>query len=171
MRHQAIDRAYHWLNALAVVVLMFTGFLPKVGFNFNWIDIHWLSGVFLICLTLFHIYRAIFKLDTRSMNIGLKDFNLDKNNKYNLLQKLVHIWFSVLILLIIISGIVMAFKADVIGVNRNPYILEEQTWGWIYLLHGLVSVMLLAFTMIHIYFNLRKENRAYLRSMLFNKRS
>jgi hypothetical protein len=31
--------------------------------------------------------------------------------------------------------------------------------------------MILAFTMIHIYFNLRKENRAYLLSMIFNKPS
>jgi formate dehydrogenase subunit gamma len=150
---------------------MVTGFLPKVGFSFNWIDAHWLVGVFLIGLTLFHIYRVIFKLDTRSMNIALSDFKSEKNDKYNLVQKLVHQWFSLLIILIIISGSAMALKADVIGVNRNPYIFEEQTWGWIYLLHGLVSVMILAFTMIHIYFNLRKENRAYLLSMIFNKPS
>ena len=169
MRHQITDKIFHWLNAIVVIVLMVTGFLPKLGLSFNWPNFHWLAGILLLLLTLFHMYRAIFRLESKAMNIGMSDLKYDSSRKYNFTQKGIHLIFSALILLIIMTGFLMALKADVVGITRNAYIFEEHTWGWIYALHGLVSLMLLSFVMIHTYFNLRKENRVYLLSMLFYK--
>src|SRR5688500_8531011 len=69
MRHRLVDRLYHWLMALAVLVLMGTAFLPILGIQFAWVDIHWISGVLLTVLVLFHIIRSIIWQDWRSMMI------------------------------------------------------------------------------------------------------
>src|SRR5689334_17634537 len=59
-RHKSIDRVYHWLMAAAMLILLVTAFLPILGIKFAWVDIHWITGLVLTVIVLFHIIRASF---------------------------------------------------------------------------------------------------------------
>ena len=62
-RHSLAARLFHWIMAAAMLVLLFTAFLPKVGVQFNWVTYHWIAGVVLTISILFHIVHATFYLD------------------------------------------------------------------------------------------------------------
>jgi thiosulfate reductase cytochrome b subunit len=66
----------------------------------------------------------------------------------------------------IATGLPMLARVDTPFWERDPYLLSASTWGVIYVLHGLAALVTLTLTMIHIYFGLLPEKRAYLRSML-----
>ena len=57
-RHRLVDRLYHWAMAACVLTLMATAFLPIVGIKFEWLTIHWTTGLVLAALVSFHIVRA-----------------------------------------------------------------------------------------------------------------
>src|SRR5580704_14084474 len=46
-RHSLPARMFHWIMAAAMFTLLFTAFLPKVGFQFAWVTYHWIAGVVL----------------------------------------------------------------------------------------------------------------------------
>jgi formate dehydrogenase subunit gamma len=183
MRHVLVDRAYHWLTAATVLVLMGTAFLPILGWKFDWVDIHWISGVLLTLLVLFHIVRALVWQDWRSMlAIGIADARdicrsargalggggppPARPGKYEPLQKLYHLAIALLLLAIIASGLLMLLKIDTQVWRRNPYWFSNDTWGIIYAVHGLAAMALVAMTMIHVYFALRPDEWYLTRSML-----
>ena len=60
----------------------------------------------------------------------------------------------------------MMVKIDTPFWERNIYLLEDGTWGIIYVLHGFAALSLITTVMLHIYFALRPEKLMYLRSML-----
>ena len=62
-RHSLAARSFHWIMASAMFVLLFTAFLPKVGFQFNWVTYHWIAGTVLAVSILFHIIHATFYMD------------------------------------------------------------------------------------------------------------
>jgi len=62
-RHSLTARLFHWIMAAAMFVLLFTAFLPKVGFQFNWVTYHWIAGSVLTVSILFHIIHAAFYMD------------------------------------------------------------------------------------------------------------
>ena len=37
LRHQAADRLYHWIMAVALLTCLFTAFLPILGWKFEWV--------------------------------------------------------------------------------------------------------------------------------------
>ena len=88
-RHKAIDRAYHWLMAVAMLILLVTAFLPILGLKFEWVGIHWVTGLVLAILVLFHIIRACFFQNFWAMMIDSTDLKapLAKPGKYDLAQK------------------------------------------------------------------------------------
>ena len=43
-RHAPIDRVFHWITALAVLLLMASAFLPILGLKFSWVPLHWITG-------------------------------------------------------------------------------------------------------------------------------
>ena len=49
---------------------------------------------------------------------------------------------------------------------RNPYLFADQTWGMVYVVHGLSSVSLVTLIIAHIYFGLRPEKRWITWSMI-----
>src|SRR5690554_5192907 len=57
-RHRLVDRLFHWGMAITVFVLLGTAFLPILGYRFEWVTIHWIAGIVLTALVLFHIIRA-----------------------------------------------------------------------------------------------------------------
>jgi formate dehydrogenase subunit gamma len=169
-RHDTIDRAFHWIMAGSVLVLIFTGIAPIVGIRIDWLDIHWIAGLVLTFVVIFHIIRAIFWQDFKAMLLGPADFKepFDENikpGKYSFEQKGMHWAMTVLVIAVIATGIILFLHINTPWWNR-PSVENEATLGIYFLLHGTATLGLIAFTAIHIYFAVRPEKRFYTRSMI-----
>src|ERR1700760_2474732 len=73
LRHHPIDRIYHWTMAAALLVCLFTAFLPILGWKFEWLTAHWIAGIVLTEVVLVHIVRATVFQDFWSMVVGPRD--------------------------------------------------------------------------------------------------
>jgi thiosulfate reductase cytochrome b subunit len=160
---------------------MGTAFLPIIGWKFEWVSLHWMSGVVLALLVLVHIVRALVWQDWRAMVVDVEDIRngwrgvvralgrggpaLGKPGKYKILQKLYHLAVAVLVLAIVASGLLMLLKIDTPLWRRNPYWFAPDTWGVVYSIHGFASMALVTLVMIHIYFALRPDEWWLTRSM------
>ena len=79
-RHSQVARMFHWIMAAAMLTLLFTAFLPKVGVQFPWVTYHWIAGAVLTVSILFHIFHASFWLDFWSIwpdRIDLNDATIE----------------------------------------------------------------------------------------------
>jgi len=181
IRHPALDRLYHWLMASCVLILMATAFLPILGIKFEWLDIHWVTGVVLAALIVIHIIRALFFQDWRNMWIGLRDLREmrrdlarlfgsriepPKPGKYDASQKLYHLGVAVVVLSVVCSGLLMLLKIDTPLWRRNPYLFSADTWGVIYVIHGMAAMTIVAIVIIHLYFTLMPNGWYMLRAMV-----
>ncbi len=165
IRHKLFDRLFHWLFAITIFILLGTGLLPRFGINFNWLVIHWVTGVILIVMILIHSCRSIFWKNFKVMIFKRNDFSSAKPGKYSLAQKLMHHFISLITLLGVVTGVLMLVRIDSPFWERNPYLLEAETWGWIYVFHGVSALVFVSTIMLHIYFSVRPEKNMYLRSM------
>jgi len=167
-RHKFVDRAYHWLMAASVLILLVTAFLPILGIKFEWVGIHWVTGLVLTVIVLFHIIRATVWQSFWSMMIDGTDLKAPfaKPGKYSLAQKLYHLAISVLILSTIATGLLMWRKVDTPFWQRDPYWLSTDSWGVVYAIHGLAAMALVTMIIIHVYFALRPDEWHLTRSML-----
>ncbi len=168
-RHAGIDRLFHWVTAVTMTLLLATSLLPIVGIRFPWVKIHWVSGLVLTLVVLFHILRAITvqKLSVIQLKgADLAEFSGKKPGKYSLPQKAMHLAWMLTILVAIATGIVMMVKAGTPVFHRNPYILTVKAWGILTLLHDLAALAALFLILVHVYFGLLPEKRMYLRSMV-----
>jgi cytochrome b subunit of formate dehydrogenase len=181
VRHRGIDRIYHWSMAAALLVCLFTAFLPIMGWKFEWVTPHWISGVVLTAVVLFHIVRATVFQDFWSIVVGPRDFvsawrmvrrclGQDappplRNAKYTLAQKLFHKLAATIVLGMIITGLLMLSKIDTWFWRRNPYWLADDQWGVVYAVHDVAAMALITLTMVHIYFALRPDEWWMTRSM------
>jgi cytochrome b subunit of formate dehydrogenase len=180
-RHNLLDRAYHWLMALCVFVLMATAFLPILGIKFQWLDIHWITGVALAALVLIHIVRALVFQDWRNMWIGRADLQEMWRGvarlfgsrqpallpgKYDAAQKLYHLGVAVVVLAVIGTGLLMLLKIDTPFWRRNPYWFSADTWGWVYVIHGFAAMAIVAIVIVHLYFALMPDSWYMLRAMV-----
>ncbi len=182
-RHSLTARLFHWIMAAAMLTLLFTAFLPKVGVEFNWVTYHWIASVVLTVSILFHIVHASFFLDFWSIwpdRVDLRDAMRrmqrfsgksapppDRFAKYPMDNKLYHAVIVLTGLTAIVTGVFMMFRVRTIFFPRNPYLFGDMTWGMMYVLHGLAGVGLIALIMVHIYFGLRPEKRAITKAMIF----
>src|SRR5262249_48806466 len=119
-RHLLVDRLYHWIMAGCVLTLLATAFLPIIGVKFDWLGLHWMTGVVLAVLVVYHMVRASIWQSLRSMVIDTGDIANGwrrlarffgapaapprKPGKYNGLQTLYHAGIAGLLLSIIASG-------------------------------------------------------------------
>lgn len=170
LRHAAIDRAFHWVMALSVFVLLATGVLPIIGVDFDWLTIHWVSGLVLTAAVALHVVRSIFWQRPADMWVGVKDLqepfdSAIKPGKYSFAQKGMHHVMSLLVLAVIVTGIALLWVIDTPWWERSNA-LEESTLGWMFVLHGLSTLGLIGFTALHVYFAVRPEKRFYTRSMI-----
>lgn len=169
-RHAPIDRVFHWVTALAVLLLLASAFLPILGVKFSWVQLHWITGVVLTVAVLFHTVRSTFFRRLRCMLIWprhLREFARHKKAaKYTLPQKLMHAVLGSAVLLATVTGVIMLAKVDTPFWKRDPYLLDASTWGIVYVLHGASALLILMLTLWHIYFSLLPEKRAYLRAMI-----
>lgn len=169
-RHDAIDRGFHWVMAGSVLVLILTGIAPIVGLRISWLNIHWIAGLVLTFVCVFHIIRAMFWQDFKSMLLGPADFKEPfdesiKPGKYSFEQKGVHWAMTVLVVAVVVTGVVLFLNINSPWWQR-PSVSDEGTLGIYFLLHGTATLGLIAFTAIHIYFAVRPEKRFYTRSMV-----
>src|SRR5262245_42336084 len=123
--------------AAAVLTLLGTGFLPILGWKFEWVTAHWIAGLVLAALVAWHIVRASAWLDFWSMVPGLEDVRSGwgtfreavgragpaplNPGKYSLLQKLYHVAIAAVVLALIATGLLMLLKIDTPLWRRNPY--------------------------------------------------
>jgi cytochrome b subunit of formate dehydrogenase len=181
-RHSRVARGFHWLMAASMLTLLFTAFLPKVGVEFDWVTIHWIAGTVLTASVVFHIIHASFWLDFWAIWPDKTDM-VDairrlrrffgqpvpaprRFAKYPFENKGFHASVIAAGLAVIGTGVCMMFRVRTIFFTRNPYLFTDVTWGWMYVLHGLAGVGLIALVVIHIYFGLRPEKRPITKSMI-----
>ena len=176
-RHKLIDRAFHWVMAAAMFALLITGFAPKLGISFEWLLIHWVAGLLLSLIVLGHIIRALFWQSLRSMWFTASDAtavssllgkgDAAKPGKYSLAQRLMHHAVTFFCLAAIATGLVMMAKIDSLLWTRDPYLISAETWGLVYVLHGLAALIFVSLIVLHVYFAIRPEKLFYLRAMAF----
>jgi cytochrome b subunit of formate dehydrogenase len=182
-RHSLVARLFHWIMAASMFTLLFTAFLPKVGFQFDWVTYHWIAGTVLTVSILFHIIHASFWLDFWAIWPDREDVTDSWKRvrrflgqsappprrfaKYPIENKLYHGAIIATGLSAIVTGIFMMFRVRTIFFRRNPYLFGDMTWGLMYVLHGLAGVGLIALVMVHVYFAVRPEKLAITKSMIF----
>jgi cytochrome b subunit of formate dehydrogenase len=183
-RHSFVSRAFHWLMATSMFALLLTAFLPKVGIRFNWVTIHWIAGLVLSALVLFHLVHASFFLDFMSIWPDKTDVRdsmrrlrraFGRNSplpgrfaKYPPENKLFHFLILCTGLAAIGTGLCMMKHVNTFGIFvRNPYVFGDLAYGLIYVLHGLAGVGLIALIMVHSYFGVRPEKLPITKSMVF----
>lgn len=182
-RHSLAARLFHWVMAAAMFTLLFTAFLPKVGYQFPWVTYHWIAGLVLIASIIFHIIHATFFLDFWSIWPDKIDIADARNRarlmmgeaaprphrfaKYPFENKMYHLIIVITGLAVSITGGFMLFRVRTPFLTRNPYLFGDMTWGMMYVLHGLAGVGLIALIMAHVYFALRPEKLAITKSMIF----
>lgn len=169
-RHDLTDRIFHWIMAISVFALLITGVLPIIGIEFAWLELHWIAGIVLTVVVLFHIIRSLFFQDPSEMMITGSDlkepFDESKRpGKYSAAQKSMHLAVTVLTLLVIVSGIIMFALIDTPWWERTNS-LSESTLGLVFFIHGLSTLGLIGLICLHIYFALRPEKLFYTRSMI-----
>ena len=182
-RHSVVARVFHWLMAAAMLTLLFTAFLPRVGVRFDWVVYHWVAGTVLTISVLFHIVHASFWLDFWSIwpdKADLEDALRRVQRfmgrpappprrfaKYPLENKLYHGAITLTGVVVILTGVFMMSRVRTIFFPRNPYLFSDMTWGLMYVLHGLAGVGLIALIMVHVYFAVRPEKLDITKSMIF----
>lgn len=175
-RHSLSDRLFHWAMAATMLTLMATGLCPILGIEFDWVPIHWIAGVLLTVTIVWHIIRSITQQDLKSIWIGpiellklvgtLRSGVFPKPGKYSVAQRLMHSAVTVFCMMALITGLLMLVRIDTPFWERDPYLLSQFTWGWIYVLHGLAALVFVSIIMLHVYFALRPEKLFYTRSMI-----
>jgi cytochrome b subunit of formate dehydrogenase len=182
-RHSRVARGFHWLMATSMFTLLFTAFLPKVGVEFPWVTIHWIAGMVLAASVVFHVIHASFWLDFWAIwpdKTDLQDAIRRVRRffgqavppprrfaKYPLENKGFHGAIIAAGLAVIITGVFMMSRVRTIFFPRNPYLFSDMTWGWMYVVHGLAGIGMIALVMIHVYFGIRPEKRPITKSMIF----
>ncbi len=182
-RHSLAARLFHWIMAAAMLTLLVTAFLPKVGVQFNWVPIHWIAGLVLTASIIFHVIHASFFMDFWSIWPNKQDLEEGTNRmkralgqdappprrfaKYPIENKMYHGIIVLTGLAVILTGVFMIFRVRTGIFPRNPYLFGDMTWGLMYVLHGLAGVGLIALVIVHIYFAMRPEKFVLTKSMAF----
>ncbi len=165
--------------AISVVLLGASAFLPILGIRFDWVPLHWMSGVVLTLAVIFHLWRvlAVHGIsemvpdpdDFRELVLNLRNAGHEglRSAKYDALQKAYHAAAALTVLVLALTGLLMLAKIDTVFWRRDPTILSDQSWGVVYVLHGGASMLLLFLFIVHVYFAVIPGHREYLISMIW----
>lgn len=180
-RHNASSRGFHWLMAVSMFVLLITAFFPVVGIRFPWVTIHWIAGIALTVLVVYHIVDATFRQDFWAVWVSRRDvadggralsrfLSREKAKrragKYPLDQKLYHHAASLAAIATIVTGLLMTLRIDTPFWSANPYFLSAGMTGVMFVLHGLAGIGLVTLVIAHVYFAIRPEKLWMTRSMI-----
>ena len=178
IRHHWADRLFHWGMAITVIVLGATAFLPILGVKFDWVPIHWISGVILGIVIVYHLCRVFAVHGLGEMMPARSDLTMirrevlfqdipdEPSGKFDVFQKSYHWAATIVVLTLAITGFIMLAKIDTPLWARDPAILSDWNWGIVYVLHGAGSLLLLFLFILHIYFAFLPYHRAFLVAMI-----
>lgn len=178
IRHRWPDRLFHWVMAATVIALGVTAFLPILDVKFDWVPIHWISGVILGFAIVYHLCRVFAVHGLAEMmpaksdltmirrEVLLQDVPDASSGKFDVFQKSYHWAASLTVLVLTVTGFVMLAKIDTPLWARDPSILSDWNWGIVYVLHGAGALLLLFLFMLHVYFAFLPEHRKYLVAMI-----
>lgn len=164
--------------AASVFGLGLSAFLPIIGIKFDWVPIHWISGVILTAAVLYHILRVAFVHGLREMvpvwddcrelagQLAFREAEGLGPAKYDAFQKGFHLAAAVSVLALVATGLLMLAKIDTAFWKRNPAILSDMIWGVVYVVHGIAAMAVVFLVIIHVYFGILPEHRAFLISMI-----
>ncbi|MGY8778991.1 MAG: cytochrome b/b6 domain-containing protein [Longimicrobiales bacterium] len=172
-RHTLPARIFHWTMSASMLVLLVTAFVPVMGLQFPWVQIHWIAGVVLIATVVYHVIHAIGWQDFWSMfQLGISEGVATvkhllsskapappKAGKYPFDHRMYHHAIVVVSLSAIVTGALMMVRIDTPFWTPNPYLFADNVWGVMYVVHGLSGVSLILLIASHIYFALRPEKR------------
>ncbi len=183
LRHAMSERVFHWGMSAAMLVLLVTAFAPVMGLQFAWVTIHWVAGVILTVMILYHIVHATFFQDFWAMwvdkadikaglaelghMVGRNGTEVPKAAKYPIDHKLFHHGAAVSGLGAIVTGIFMMLRLETPFWSANPYLLSDSAWGVMYVVHGVSGVALIALVISHIYFAIRPDKWWITKSMIY----
>src|SRR4029077_3799958 len=54
-RHALAERLFHWILAASFLILIVTAFGPILGWKFEWVATHWIAGIVMTLVILFHL--------------------------------------------------------------------------------------------------------------------
>jgi formate dehydrogenase subunit gamma len=170
VRHTLRGRLSHWLLAVSVLTLLVTGFVPVLGLKFPWLTIHWIAGLVLAVYTVYHTIDVVQRRTLMSMWVSWKELQEmwarikvmagrdvaepPKPGKWGTENKAFHHLTMVAGLIVVATGLLMMLRVDTIFARANPYLLADTTWGVLFVLHGLASVVFVGAIIVHIYFAL-----------------
>jgi cytochrome b subunit of formate dehydrogenase len=153
--------------AAIMLVLLATSLLPVIGVHFAWYPVHWMAGMLLTLIILLHIVRALFwQRPATMLTLSGGDLSGKGAGKYTLPQKLMHLGWTVAVLVAIVTGLLLLRKAGVPFLVRDPYVRSLASWGFLTLLHDLAALLSVFLIIVHVYFGVLPEKRAYLRAMV-----
>lgn len=180
-RHSLAARIFHWTMAATMLALLVTAFVPVMGWQFAWIEIHWIAGVLFIATIVYHVIHAIgrqgfwsmFQLGVAEGVANLKHVISSKApappraGKYPFDHRMYHHAIVVFCLAAIGTGVLMMLRIDTPFWTSNPYLLfGDGAWGVLYVVHGLSGVALILLVAAHIYFAVRPEKWWLTNSMI-----
>jgi cytochrome b subunit of formate dehydrogenase len=181
-RHSLAARLFHWVMAGAMLTLLATAFLPRVGWRFDWVNLHWMAGIVLIAAVILHLVHGVFFMDFWSIWPGPRDLKrmarglsralgssapaAGKPGKYPPANQLYHLIITICGLTMAVTGLLLLFRIRTPFLTRNPYILSDNAWAVVYLLHGFAGVALIGLVAIHVYFALRPDKWPVTRAMI-----
>ena len=185
LRHAMSERVFHWGMSAAMLVLLVTAFLPIMGIQFAWVTIHWIAGLVLTATIVYHIIHATFWQDFWAMwvsgadikagmaelshMVGRNGTEVPKAAKYPIDHKMFHHGAAVSGLVAIVTGIFMMLRVDTWLGAANPYVLNitDNSWGVVYVVHGVSGVVLFGLIITHIYFAIRPDKWWITKSMIY----
>lgn len=182
VRHKLADRIFHWVTAGCMLVLLVTGFLPVLDVKFDWVPIHWITGLVLTAALVFHIVRTLFWQRLADMWVGPREIRDAvrstvgtaagrgsggyRPGKYSVAQVLFHFAVAVVVLAATVTGLVMLKGVESPFWERDPYFVSEATRGLLFAVHGFAALVLVTMIMMHVYFAFRPEKLYFTRSMI-----
>ena len=183
LRHAMSERVFHWGMSAAMLVLLITAFAPVMGIQFAWVTIHWVAGVILTAMIVYHIIHAVFWqdfwamwVDKADIKVGMAELShivgrdgteVPRTAKYPIDHKLFHHAAAVSGLAAIVTGVLMMLRLETPFWTANPYMLTDSSWGVMYVVHGVSGVVLIALVISHIYFAIRPDKWWITKSMIY----
>lgn len=192
VRHNLAIRFVHWVTALSIFVLIFTGFgqmpvykrynvdkIPGLGWSSDFLvtlNIHYVAAAILIFISLYYITYLI---GTRRWDILPRRGDVKesiqifasmvglaeepKNRKYLAEQRLAFFITAISVVMLIVTGLIKVYK-NLPGVDVSASLVF-----WIAQIHNLFTVILLLSIIVHLLAFLIKDNRPLVPSMFTGK--
>lgn len=192
LRHNLAIRFTHWVTAISIFILLFTGIgqmpvykrynvedIPGLGWSSDFlvtVQLHYIAAIILVFISVYYLTYLLIskKLDIiprrgdvkESLQIFASMVGLaeePENDKYLAEQRLAFSVTAISVLFLIITGIIKVYK-NLPGTNVSADIIF-----WTAQVHNLFTFILLFSIIVHLLAFLIKDNRPLVPSMFTGK--